>query len=80
MSHRLDPVFASGDFVRERDSGLEGHIVRPGQYPGEWRIVTADGSETTCLAENLSIAAENPALGQSGRGVAGADQQPTRAR
>lgn len=50
-------VFHSGDFVRERDSEICGHISGPGKYPGEWRLVAADGTETACLAEHLYHAA-----------------------
>lgn len=49
------PSFNSGDFVHERDSDLRGHVIGPGEYPGEWRIRCANGSETTCLSENLIL-------------------------
>lgn len=56
MDGRFQPVFQAGDFVQERDTEVCGHVRGPGCYPGEWRIVCADGSETACLGEHLYCA------------------------
>lgn len=53
MTSQREPAFRSGDVVQERGGGVRGCIVGPGRYPGEWRLVCADGREITCLSENL---------------------------
>ena len=67
MAVPVHAQFAPGDFVQERDSPIRGYVNAPGPYPGEWRITCADGSETTCLAENLILCDERQAAGGATR-------------
>lgn len=62
----FSPWVGSGDFVVEKGSDLRGHVIGPGEYPGEWRIMVTNGSETTCLAENLEVRSHDDEHG-SGR-------------